>query len=611
MGDNSPPTGPDFKQGIASSDLKQVLLGQADGEAVLLVRRNAKVYAIGGKCSHYSSSMVDGLIEGDTIRCPWHHACFDLKTGEALEGPAFNPLPCWDVQEKDGRITLFEKKRFEKPKLPTAGPTSVVIVGAGAAGESAAEELRRRGYEGPVTMIDADADTPIDRPNLSKDNLAGTAPEDWLWLHPADWYGEQRITRKTAKVTSVDAKARKVSFEDGTSLEYGALVLATGASAIRPKLEGNGPPVFVVRSVSDLRGIVKAAEGKKRTVVIGGSFIGLEVASSLRARGLEVQVVAPDAAPLAKIVGPELAAVVKRLHEEKGVRFHLGRRATGLSPNGVVLDDGSVVEGELVVAGVGVKPNLSLAEGAGLAMDRGVKVDEAMRTTDANIWAIGDIARFPGRYGEAQRIEHWAVAQNQGRVAARNVLGLATRFTTAPFFWSQHYDVTLSYVGHAESWDRIELTGDPQKLDCTVRYWKGHRLLAVATLGRDRVSMQVHETMTREATWVQRAKVAPDVLKEARGGERFGAATVHGLSLEAFSGARPGEHVWLVAANAKGETQWAQRLSASFMMAIDVKIEADGDGFFVRVGGEHARGGEMTSWDFVLSAGGDLWSATP
>jgi NADPH-dependent 2,4-dienoyl-CoA reductase/sulfur reductase-like enzyme/nitrite reductase/ring-hydroxylating ferredoxin subunit len=498
MGDSAPPSGPDLTTGIASSELKNVLLGQANGESVLLVRRAGAVYAIGGKCSHYSSSMLEGRVEGDTIRCPWHHACFDLRTGEAIEGPAFNPLPCWEVQERDGRIRLLGKMEIAPAAAPPRAPSSVVIVGAGAAGESAAEELRRRGYDGPVTMIDADAATPIDRPNLSKDNLAGTAPEEWLWLHGEEWYGEQRITRRTGKVTKLDLAARSVVLEGGATLGYGALLLATGCSAVAPQLPGKGPPVLTLRSVGDMRAIVQAAAGRKRAVVLGASFIGLEVAGSLRARGLEVHVAAPDRAPLVRVLGDEVAAVVRGLHEDQGVVFHLGRKATGLDPRGVVLDDGSVLEGELVVAGVGVRPNLGLAEAAGLAMDRGVKVDAFLRTSDPSVWAAGDIARFPGKGGEAQRIEHWSLAQNHGRIAARNMLGIATEFTIVPFFWSQHYDVTICYVGHAESWDRIEIEGSPAQLDCEARYVKSGRVIAVVTINRDRASMAAHARLNAE-----------------------------------------------------------------------------------------------------------------
>ena len=281
-------------------------------------------------------------------------------------------------------------------------------------------------------------------------------------------------------------------------MPYGALLLATGASAIQPDLPGEGPPLYTLRSVADMRAIIKASEGKQRVVVLGASFIGLEVAGSLRARGLEVHVVAPDAAPLSKVLGPELGAVVRKLHEDRGVVFHLERRATGRVPGGVHLSDGSPLEGDFIVAGVGVRPNLGLAESAGLSIDRGVTVDEFLRTSAPGVWAAGDLARYPeARTGERVRIEHWSVAQDQGRVAARNMLGIATPYRDVPFFWSQHYDVTIGYVGHAERWDRLVVEGTPEKLDCTVRYLLGEKELAVATIGRDRASLEAHAAMAR------------------------------------------------------------------------------------------------------------------
>jgi 3-phenylpropionate/trans-cinnamate dioxygenase ferredoxin reductase subunit len=465
---------------------------------VLLVRTPGGLRAVGAACTHYGAALAGGLVVGETLRCPWHHASFDLGSGEAIGGPALNPLPCWDVREADGRITVGRPRAHQAPP-PRAGagaPDSVVIVGAGAAGESAAEELRRRGYEGPVTLVDADPETPIDRPNLSKDSLSGAAPEDWLWLHPDDFYVSRRLTRYQGRVTSLDTRARRVLLESGESVGYGALLLATGATPLQPELTGAGPRVHTLRSVKDLRAVLKAAEGKRRAVVLGASFIGLEVAASLCARGLEVHVVAPDATPLVRVLGPELGAVVRTLHEAKGVVFHLGRRPAGLVSGGVTLGDGSTVEGDVIVAGVGVRPNLELAELAGLAVDRGVLVDSFLRTSDPHIWAAGDAARYPDhRLGARVRIEHWSVAQNQGRVAARNLLGLETPFLDVPFFWSQHYDVTIGYVGHAEQWDRVEVEGDPAKLDCTVRYLLDGRVLAVATIGRDRASLEAHAAM--------------------------------------------------------------------------------------------------------------------
>jgi 3-phenylpropionate/trans-cinnamate dioxygenase ferredoxin reductase subunit len=502
MSDDIPLSGPDFTQGVPSADVPEggVLLGQANGEAVLLVRRTGALFAVGAKCTHYSASLADGLVVGNTIRCPWHHACFDLASGEAIEGPALNPLPCWSVEEKGGRVRVSDKRPHvdPPPRLVGKGPESVVIIGAGAAGESAAEELRRRGYQGPVTLVDADAQTPIDRPNLSKDNLAGTAPEDWLWLHPDQFYAHRNITRQRARAIAIDPAKRRVELEGGGTLSYGALLLATGASAIEPDLPGEGPELLTLRTVHDMRAILKAAEGKRRAVVLGASFIGLEVAASLRTRGLEVHVAAPDAAPLVKILGPELSAVIRTLHEQHGVVFHLERRATERVAGGVKLSDGSVLEGDLVVAGVGVRPNLALAESAGLRIDRGVTVDELLRTSAPGIWAAGDLSRYPDRRsGQSVRIEHWSVAQNQGRTAARNLLGLSTPFREVPFFWSQHYDVTIGYVGHAERWDRIEVEGTPAKLDCLVRYFLAGQQLAVASIGRDRSSLEAHAAMDR------------------------------------------------------------------------------------------------------------------
>lgn len=501
MGDVAPLTGPDFTLGIDSSDVPEgSLLGHAHGEAVLLIRQGKELFAIGATCTHYSSSLKDGLITGETIRCPWHHATFDLRSGEAIGAPAFNPLPCWQVAERDGRITVLSKRGplSPAPRIDPALPESIVIVGAGAAGEAAAEELRRRGFSGSITMIDADPDSPIDRPNLSKDNLAGTAPEEWLWLHPDDFYAEQRITRRTGTVTAIDRAAKQVRLADGTSLPYGRLLLATGASPVKPTLPGSGPSVYTVRKVADLRAIVKATSTSKRAVVLGASFIGLEVAASLRARGLEVHVVAPGEVPLGNVLGPQLGAAVRALHEKHGVIFHLGQPATGLAPTGVTLADGTVIAGDFVVAGLGVRPNLERAQQAGLTVERGIIVDEALRTSDPHIFAAGDACRYPDpRSSSSLRIEHWSVAQNQGRCAAKNLLGVHTPFRDVPYFWSQHYDVTIGYVGHAEKWDTVVVDGDPLALDCAVKYLQGTTVLAVATVNRDRLSLEIHASMEK------------------------------------------------------------------------------------------------------------------
>jgi NADPH-dependent 2,4-dienoyl-CoA reductase/sulfur reductase-like enzyme len=341
---------------------------------------------------------------------------------------------------------------------------------------------------------------PVDRPNLSKDYLAGTAPEEWIPLRSAEFYREQGIELllKT-RVESIDLSAKTVALSTGTTLGYGALLLATGASAIRPDLPGSTlSHVCTLRSIADSRSIIQKSAGAKRAVLIGAGFIGLEVAASLRARGLEVTVVAPDTIPLGRVLGEALGQAVQRLHEAHGVRFRLGTRPSAIGAQTVTLEDGSELEADLVVIGIGVRPSTELAEAAGLALDRGVLVDQGLRTSAPDVFAAGDIARFPDAHsGDKIRVEHWVVATRQGETAALNMLGKAQPFDAVPFFWSAHYDCTISYVGHAEAWDRIDIAGSVDALDCAVAFRKGQKTLAVATIGRDRVSLEAELAMER------------------------------------------------------------------------------------------------------------------
>jgi NADPH-dependent 2,4-dienoyl-CoA reductase/sulfur reductase-like enzyme/nitrite reductase/ring-hydroxylating ferredoxin subunit len=491
-----------FKQGVAVTDIPdgQILTGTFEGDRVLLVHQGGEFFAIGAHCTHYGGELSKGLIVDDTVRCPLHHACFSLRTGEALRAPALDPIVCWKVEQVDQTLFIREKLAPEGRKHPVKTPQSMVIVGGGGAGRAglaAADTLRREGYDGRITMISAENSPPCDRPNLSKDYLAGTASEDWIPLRPTDYYTQQKIELiLNSKVIAIDSKEKQVRLADGRSHTFDALLLATGAEPARLQIEGADEQIHYLRSFDDSRAIIARAAEAKSVVIVGASFIGLEVAASLRKRGIQVHVVAPGRQPLERVLGEKVGATIRKLHEAHGVDFHLGTAVKSMDGRHVTLSDDSVLEADFVVAGIGVRPSVTLAEEAGLTIDRGVSVDEYLETSEPGIFAAGDIARWPDPHtGERIRVEHWVVAERQGQTAAKNILGQRIPFDAVPFFWSQHYDTTVNYVGHAEHWDTIRIDGELDTLDCTVNFKLGERTVAVATIGRDLGNLQAEASM--------------------------------------------------------------------------------------------------------------------
>jgi apoptosis-inducing factor 3 len=500
------PTGPDLALGISAAELKEddKLAGHVGQDPVLLVRRGADVFAVGAQCTHYNGPLAEGLLVGDTVRCPWHHACFDLRTGEALHAPALSPISTWRVEQHDGKIFVRDKSAQPEKKhsKKREEPNTIVIVGGGAAGFAAAEMLRRQKYEGGIVMLSSDDAPPVDRPNLSKDYLAGSAPEEWLPLRDQSFYSENAIDlRLETTVAAIDARSREVTLSTADKIPFDRLLLATGAEPVRPSIPGANPSdVLVLRTLKDCRAIIERAKTARRVVVLGASFIGLEVAASLRARNIEVHVVAPEERPMERILGPEFTRLVQALHEQHGVVFHLGETASGMEGKRVTLKGGSTLEADFIVAGLGVRPRLNLAESAGLKVDRGVVVDAFLETSAPGIFAAGDIARWPDRLtGEAIRVEHWVVAERQGQSAALNMLGHHERFDAVPFFWSQHYDVPISYVGHAEKWDDLVVEGNVVGKDGLVRMRRAGRTLAVASVFRDLASLEAEVSLARGA----------------------------------------------------------------------------------------------------------------
>ena len=503
-------SGPDLTKGVELGELADdgKLVGYAGEEQVLLVRRGAELFAVGAHCTHYNGPLVDGLMVGDTVRCPWHHACFSLRTGEALRPPALSPLPRYSVEQSDGKIFVREKL---EPIVAVSGgteaanaPERIVIIGGGAAGFAAAERLRREQYQGSIVMLSNDDAVPVDRPNLSKDYLAGNAPEDWIPLRPDSFYAENGIELHLgANVSGIDVRSRQVVVANRSNVPYDRLLLATGAEPVRLSIPGAGQPhVHTLRTLADCRAIIKRAETARRAVVLGASFIGLEVAAALRARGIDVHVVAPEKRPMEHILGDQMGDFVRSLHEEHGVVFKLEDTASAIDDKGVILKSGSTINADFVVVGVGVRPRTELAEMAGLVVDRGVVVNTYLETSVPEIWAAGDIARWPDPHsGESIRAEHWVVAERQGQTAALNMLGHRKRFTAVPFFWSQHYDIPINYVGHAEKWDELAIEGDVAAKDCIIRFKRDGRVRAVASIFRDVESLQAEVTMEQDGAF--------------------------------------------------------------------------------------------------------------
>src|SRR3984885_9385819 len=493
-------SGPDLKLGFELDKLieNEPFLGHYEGEAAILVRQGDHVFAMAGTCTHYGGPLAEGLLVGNTIRCPWHHARFNIHTGEAEGAPALNPLSCFNVLRHGSTVAITGKMEADFRVPCPRSPSSVVIIGAGAAGAACADMLRTKGYAGPVTLVADEQPSPVDRPNLSKDYLAGSAPEEWIPLRTPDYYQSIQVDFVAGNpAIRIRPDEHNVSLRDGRTLDYGALLLATGAEPRSLSIKGSDlPHVFRLRTLADGNAIIAKAQQARNCVVIGSSFIGLEVAASLRSRGREVTVISQDSVPLGNILGKELGRFVQSLHEKHGVRFLLDTKPQAILDDKVEIGQGHSVDADLVVLGVGVSPRTSLADEAGIKVDNGVVVDEMLRTSAPDVFAAGDIARYPEPVsGEQTRIEHWVVAERQGQFVARSMLGIGGAFRQTPFFWSQHYDVQISCVGHASKWDSCQIEGDLDKSNACAVYRRTDRIVAVATIGRDRLSLQVEAAM--------------------------------------------------------------------------------------------------------------------
>jgi NADPH-dependent 2,4-dienoyl-CoA reductase/sulfur reductase-like enzyme len=440
--------------------------------------------------------------------CPWHHAAFNIVSGDLEEPPALDALVSYSVRVEGERVLVTvpdDAKDRRTPEMvrhdPIADTRQFVIIGAGAAGYAAAQTLREEGFRGSLVMITREDRAPYDRPNLSKDYLHGHAEPEWMPLRSEQFFRQHDIRLILNKEASrVDPHAKKITFATGETMDYDALLVATGGAPVRLNIPGSDlKNVCLLRSFTDADAIIETAMHSQRAVVVGASFIAMEAAFSLRERGLEVTVVAPSQEPFEATLGAEVGAVFRREHESHGVRFTLGcivyRFEGNHNVEAVMLDNGELIETDLVVVGVGVRPVTQFLEGVELDETGAVIVDSRLRAAEG-LYAAGDIASFMDtRRGKRVRLEHWRTAQQQGRTAARNMLGRDVAFEGVPFFWTRQFDVGLLYVGRATSWDEIIYRGDVSSRDFLAFYVKDNRVLAVAGMNRDVEMAAVEELM--------------------------------------------------------------------------------------------------------------------
>ena len=470
---------------------------------VLLTNVAGEVYAVESKCSHFALPLENAALCGHRLRCPFHHACFDVRTGAQLEAPGLDGIATFKVTVRDGAILVADEPTpapgapsvpGPEPRIsaPASAPKKFdyLLVGGGIAAANAVYGIREADATGSIGMITQEDLPPYDRTHVSKALMSGDKDVSDLPLHGEEFYAEQGVTLLEKTVVEVaDVQKKQVSTKGGDTYAYDKLLLATGGQPRRLEVEGGKlGNVYTVRNARDARRIGQSVKKNAHVVVVGGSFIGLESAMSLGKQGGKITVVTPEAVLFEGPFGERIGRWVQSLHEQKGVRFRLGRKVEKLEGQGkvnaVILDNGDRLKADVVVVGIGVKPATEYLQGLAAANDGGIKVDNHLAANAADVWVAGDIARYPDRSG-AVRIEHWKVAAQQGRVAGRNMAGRAEVYTALPFFWSNQQGVNLRYVGHAEDYDTITFDGTPGEGPFIAYYLSGDRVLAALGVKRD------------------------------------------------------------------------------------------------------------------------------
>jgi NADPH-dependent 2,4-dienoyl-CoA reductase/sulfur reductase-like enzyme/nitrite reductase/ring-hydroxylating ferredoxin subunit len=488
-------------------EMKQI---RVDNHQILLARlEEKKFYATAAHCTHSGAPLEKGILSEERVVCPWHNACFNITTGDQEQPPGLDALPSFPVhlEGENVIIELPEKVPMQRTHTmakhnPNADSRVFAIIGTGAAGNMAAETLRREGFQGQIFLITKEEKLPYDRTKLSKKYLQGNASAEDLPQRSCEFYQEYDIELRCGRaVTQVDPKLKTITFEDQSKLSYNKLLVATGGKAIKLDVPGADlENIYTLHQFKDADQILGNIEQAKQAVIVGSSFIGMEVAASLAKQGIAVTVVSPDSVPFEKILGKEIGKMFQKLHENQGVSFKLGTKVTQFEGSdkvsAAITENGEKIPTDLVIVGIGVKPVTQFINGVEINnQDNSVVVNEYLQATD-DVYAVGDIAQFPYQpTGKMTRIEHWRLAAQHGRIAAQNMLGKMIKFTEVPFFWSGQYDVKLRYAGHAEDWDEIIIDGELNQQNFLVFYIKDNQVLAVAGCGRDRDITAITELM--------------------------------------------------------------------------------------------------------------------
>jgi NADPH-dependent 2,4-dienoyl-CoA reductase/sulfur reductase-like enzyme/nitrite reductase/ring-hydroxylating ferredoxin subunit len=474
-----------------------------DGTDIVIARDGETIAAFAATCPHAGAPLEQGAVCGHHLICPWHKSIFSLSDGGIIEPPALERLTQYPVRIANGDVLVAPRPIERDDDVGPLDGRRVLILGSGAAGTAAAFGLREAGFAGTVTVIGDEANEPYDRTVLSKFVLNDMSPADIPPLRRDRDWKRLRIDRVDATITRLDATARRVVLSDGTTIDYDAAVLATGAAPNVPTLPGvHLRGVHALRNRFDAAAIVTAAHPGARVAIIGASFIGLEAASALRQRGVDVTVIAPETIPFERQFGREIGAMFRRLHEANGVVFHLGAKLERIegdaSVAGVSLEGGARIAADLVVLGVGVRPATDFVTGTRKADDGGIVVDSTLCAA-GGLYVAGDSACFP--YGGGQvRIEHWRVAQQHGRIAAANIAGVATHYESVPYFWTSHYGQQFEYLGHAANWDRLHIDGDVEQRRFVALQIRDDLVVGVVACDRERATALLIEALRAQLT---------------------------------------------------------------------------------------------------------------